>query len=255
MEQIVEFIESVKTLQIVDIVVAICLIILFKVLSPSIAYMIIKLFKFNTKNKKAIKESAFYTPLKVFITILGVYLAVLFLKKPLNLPDNVMNIVSKVFQIVAVLAFAKALAASFTTKSTLVKKIRKRWKNSVDDSMLEFVLKVVRVIIYIIALFVIFAILEINLSGLVAGLGIGGIIVTLAAQDTAKNIFGGVVLFIDKPFNVGDWIQTPNYEGAVEDITFRTTRIRSAENYVINIPTIWEPTPPTWLKEIPYRHR
>ena len=236
MEQIVEFIDSVKALQVIDIVVAICLIILFKVLSPSISYIIIKLFKFNTKSKKAIRESAFYTPLKVFITILGVYLAVLFLKAPLNLPDNVMNIVTKAFQIISVLAFAKALAASFTTRSTLIKKLRKNWKNDVDDSMLEFALKVVRGIIYVIALFVVLAILQINLSGLVAGLGIGGIIVTLAAQDTAKNIFGGIVLFIDKPFNVGDWIQTPNYEGTVEDMTFRTTRIRNFENSVVNIP-------------------
>ncbi len=236
MEQVVSFIESLKAVDIVDIIVAVCLIILFKVLSPSISYVIIKLFKFNSKSKKAIRESAFYTPLKVFFTILGVYLAVLFLKKPLNLPDNVMDIVTKAFQIISVLAFAKALASSFTTKSSLIRKIRKNWKNDVEDSMLEFALKVARVVIYLVALFVVFAILQINLSGLVAGLGIGGIIVTLAAQDTAKNIFGGVVLFIDKPFNVGDWIQTPNYEGTVEDMTFRTTRIRNFENSVVNIP-------------------
>lgn len=236
MEQVVNFIENLKAVDIVDIIVAICLMVLFKVLSPSISYVIIKLFKFNSKSKKAIKESAFYTPLKVFFTILGVYLAVLFLKKPLNLPDNVMDIVTKAFQIISVLAFAKALASSFTTKSSLIKKIRKSWKNDVEDSMLEFALKVARVIIYLIAIFIVFAILQINLSGLVAGLGIGGIIVTLAAQDTAKNIFGGVVLFIDKPFNVGDWIQTPNYEGTVEDMTFRTTRIRNFENSVVNIP-------------------
>ena len=236
MEQVVNFIESLKAVDIVDIIVAICLIILFKVLSPSISYVIIKLFKFNSKSKKAIRESAFYTPLKVFFTILGVYLAVLFLKKPLNIQDNIMSIVTKAFQIISVLAFAKALASSFTTKSSLIKKIRKNWKNDVEDSMLEFALKVARVVIYLVALFIVFAILEINLSGLVAGLGIGGIIVTLAAQDTAKNIFGGVVLFIDKPFNVGDWIQTPNYEGTVEDMTFRTTRIRNFENSVVNIP-------------------
>ncbi len=236
MEQVVNFIESLKAVDIVDIIVAICLIILFKVLSPSMSYIIIKIFKFNSKSKKAIRESAFYTPLKVFFTILGVYLAVLFLKEPLNIQDNIMNIVTKAFQIISVLAFAKALASSFTTKSTLIKKIRRNAKNDVDDSMLEFALKVVRVIIYLIALFIVFAILQINLSGLVAGLGIGGIIVTLAAQDTAKNIFGGVVLFIDKPFNVGDWIQTPNYEGTVEDMTFRTTRIRNFENSVVNIP-------------------
>ena len=236
MEQVVNFIESLKAVDIVDIIVAICLIILFKVLSPSMSYIIIKIFKFNSKSKKAIRESAFYTPLKVFFTILGVYLAVLFLKEPLNIQDNIMNIVTKAFQIISVLAFAKALASSFTTKSTLIKKIRRNAKNDVDDSMLEFALKVARVIIYLIALFIVFAILQINLSGLVAGLGIGGIIVTLAAQDTAKNIFGGVVLFIDKPFNVGDWIQTPNYEGTVEDMTFRTTRIRNFENSVVNIP-------------------
>ena len=236
MEQVVSFIESLKAVDIVDIIVAVCLIILFKVLSPSISYVIIKLFKFNSKSKKAIRESAFYTPLKVFFTILGVYLAVLFLKKPLNLPDNVMDIVTKAFQIISVLAFAKALASSFTTKSSLIRKIRKNWKNDVEDSMLEFALKVARVVIYLVALFIVFAILQINLSGLVAGLGIGGIIVTLAAQDTAKNIFGGVVLFIDKPFNVGDWIQTPNYEGTVEDMTFRTTRIRNFENSIVNIP-------------------
>ena len=250
MEQIINIIESIKALQIIDVIVAICLIILFKVLSPSIAYIIIKLFKFNSKGKRAIKESAFYNPLKVFITILGVYLAVLFLKVPLNLPQNIMNIVTKVFQIISVLAFAKALASSFTIQSSLIRGIRKKWKNDVEDSMLEFALKVARAIIYIIALFIVLAILQINLSGLVAGLGIGGIIVTLAAQDTAKNIFGGVVLFIDKPFNVGDWIQTPNYEGAVEDITFRTTRIRSAENYVINIPnsTIADSAVINWSK-------
>ncbi len=250
MEQIINIIESIKALQIIDVIVAICLIILFKVLSPSIAYVIIKLFKFNSKGKRAIKESAFYNPLKVFITILGVYLAVLFLKAPLNLPENIMNIVTKVFQIISVLAFAKALASSFTVQSSLIRGIRKKWKNDVEDSMLEFALKVARAIIYIIALFIVLAILQINLSGLVAGLGIGGIIVTLAAQDTAKNIFGGVVLFIDKPFNVGDWIQTPNYEGAVEDITFRTTRIRSAENYVINIPnsTIADSAVINWSK-------
>ena len=236
MEQVVNFIESLKAVDIIDIIVAICLIILFKVLSPRISYMIIKIFKFNSKSKKSIKESAFYSPLKIFFTILGVYIAVLFLKKPLNLPENVMEIVTKGFQIISVIAFAKALASSFTTKSSLIKRIRKSWKNDVEDSMLEFALKVTRVIIYLIALFIIFAILQINLNGLVAGIGIGGIIVTLAAQDTAKNIFGGVVLFIDKPFNVGDWIQTPNYEGTVEDMTFRTTRIRNFENSVVNIP-------------------
>ena len=105
-----------------------------------------------------------------------------------------------------------------------------------DDTVFEFVLKVTRVLIYIVAIFLVLTILEINLTGLIAGLGLGGVIVTLAAQDTAKNLFGGVVIFIDKPFVVGDWIEMDNYEGTIEDITFRTTRIRTFENALVNIP-------------------
>lgn len=59
---------------------------------------------------------------------------------------------------------------------------------------------------------------------------------TLSAQDTAKNIFGGLVILFDKPFVIGDWIEVENYEGTVEDITFRSTRIRTFENSVVNIP-------------------
>ena len=61
--------------------------------------------------------------------------------------------------------------------------------------------------------------LNFNLSGLIAGLGLGGVIVALAAQDIAKNLFGGMAIILDKPFSVGDWIQTTNYSGTVEDLS------------------------------------
>ncbi len=235
MEQILELIENLKSVQIIDLVVALCIMTLFKALSSSIAFGIVKIFKFK-RSKKQIKESAFYRPLKVFIGILGVYLGVLFLKRPLNITQEVMSGVTKVFQIISTIAFSRALAESFTVKSSLVKGIRDKWRDDVDDSMLKLALRFVRAGIYIVAILIILAILKINLSGLVAGAGILSVVITLAAQDTAKNIFGGVVLFIDKPFGVGDWIETPNYQGVVEDITFRTTRIRNFEDSVVNIP-------------------
>ena len=102
--------------------------------------------------------------------------------------------------------------------------------------MFLFILKVLRGIIYIVAGFFVITELGFDLSGLVAGLGLGGVIVTLAAQDTAKNLFGGLVIFIDKPFAVGDWIQMDTFEGTIEDITFRTTRLRTFENSLVNIP-------------------
>ena len=238
MSQIVELIENIKRItyiQIMDIIVAICIIILFRIFSSSIAYIIIRMFKLKVENKKKIKESAFYNPLKVFFDLLGIYIAVIFLKKPLNISNEIMGFITKAFEIISIIAFARGLAKSFTPKSTLVKKMKAK-RNNIDDSMFEFILKIVRAVIYIIAGLIIITLLGVNLNTLVAGLGIGGVIITLAAQDTAKNLFGGFVIFIDRPFAVGDWIEMSPYEGIVEDITFRSTRVRTFENSIVNVP-------------------
>ena len=233
MEQILGFIENIKSVQVIDVLMATCIMILFIVLSPSISYMIVKSVKLKG-NKKQIRNSAFYNPLKVFFSILGVYLAVVFLNRSLNISNEIMDVVTKIFWIVSTISFSKALAESFTIKSSLIAKYVKATEKDINIGMLSFSLKIIRIIIYVIAVFIILMILNIDIGGLLAG--VGGVIVTLAAQDTAKNIFGGIVIFLDRTFNVGDWIETPNYEGVVEGITFRTTRIRNFENSVVNIP-------------------
>lgn len=236
MSQIIEYLGNITSLQIMDVVVAICIIVLFKIFSPTISYIIIRMFKIRAKNKKVIKESAFYKPLAVFFTIFGIYISIVFLRVPLAITDEAMQIVKKIFEIVSVIAFARGLAASFDPKSSLVKKMKEKTSKDVEDSMFDFILKIVRAIIYIVAGFIVITLLGVNLNGLVAGLGVGGVIVTLAAQDTAKNLFGGLVIFLDKPFIVGDWIEMAPYEGTVEDITFRSTRVRTFENSVVNVP-------------------
>ena len=173
MEQFSNFINNITSLEIVDILIAIGIIIFFRVFSSTISYMIIRMFKIKTKKAKDIKESAFYNPLKIFFIILGIYLAVLFLKKPLNISQEVMQIVTQIFKIISVIAFAIGLAKSFTIKSTLVNKMRKKSKKEFDDTTLEFMLKVIRAIIYIITIFIVLALLNIDLTGLIAGLGIG----------------------------------------------------------------------------------
>ena len=236
MEQLVDFWNRLTSIQIIDIIIAIGIIVFFRILSGTFSYIIIKIFKIKSKKAKEIKESAFYKPLKVFFIILGIYLAIVFLRGPLQINEQVMDIVTKAFQMISVIEIAVGLANSFTSKTILGKKLRKSLSEKMDDTVFEFVLKIVRVLIYIVAIFLVLTILEINLTGLIAGLGLGGVIVTLAAQDTAKNLFGGAMIFVDKPFAVGDWIQVDNYEGTIEDITFRTTRIRTFENALVNIP-------------------
>jgi MscS family membrane protein len=75
-----------------------------------------------------------------------------------------------------------------------------------------------------------------NITGVIAGLSLGGLAVALAAQDTLKNVFGSMMILVDKPFKVGDWIIGEKLEGKVEDIGFRSTRIRTFYNSLTSIP-------------------
>jgi MscS family membrane protein len=78
--------------------------------------------------------------------------------------------------------------------------------------------------------------LNINITGLLAGLGIGGIAFALAAQDTVKNFFGSVTVLLDRPFQVGDWVVIGKIEGTVETVGFRSTRIRTFYNSLVTLP-------------------
>lgn len=238
MEQInnlIDWIKSIQVTQLFDVLIAILIYIIFRILSKSLSYITIIMFKPRLR-KKQIKENPFYNPLKIFYIFLGIYLGILFLKKPLGINDYIISIINKLFKISVIILFANAFANSFTVKSNFINKIKAKVNPDIDDSMLRFILKAVRFIIYIIAGFLVVTELGYNLNGLVAGLGLGSVVITLAAQDTAKNLFGGLVIFLDKPFSVGDWIEIGNYEGTVEDITFRSTRVRTFENSVANIP-------------------
>lgn len=239
MEQInsfINWIQSIEITQIVDIIIAIGIYLIFRILSKSLTYITIRMFKRKIKNKKSIKDNPFYAPLRIFYVILGIYLAILFLKIPLGINDMVFSIVNRLFKIAIIAIFANGVANSLTTHSNFINRLREKISPNVEDAMFRFILKAIRVLVYIIAGFLVITELGYNLNGLVAGLGIGSVVITLAAQDTAKNLFGGLVIFLDKPFVVGDWIEVENYEGTVEDITFRSTRVRTFENSVVNIP-------------------
>lgn len=239
MENIRNFIESIKQIQmnqIIDVGIAILIYILFRCLSQSLAYITIKIFNPRVKNKKSIRNNAFYRPLKTFYVVLGIYVALLFIRQPLKTSNWINEWADQLFKIAVIILSANGIANSLTTNNVWVNKLKERMNPEVEDSMFKFILKGIRVLIYIIAGFIIITDLGVNLNGLVAGLGLGSVVITLAAQDTAKNLFGGLVIFLDKPFVVGDWIEVDKYEGTVEDITFRSTRVRTFENSVANIP-------------------
>jgi MscS family membrane protein len=93
-----------------------------------------------------------------------------------------------------------------------------------------------KVFVVIVAVIVAAQNMSIEVGGLLTTLGVGGIATALAAQDTLANLFGCIVLFADRPFQIGDKIKVETVEGHVERIGLRSTRLRSAEGVLITIP-------------------
>lgn len=100
----------------------------------------------------------------------------------------------------------------------------------------RFLERVCKAIIALFAVVLIIKELGFDVTSLITGLGLGGLTFALAAQDTAGNFFGGLVILFEKPFGIGDWISTPTVEGTVEDMTFRSTKIRTLGNAPTLVP-------------------
>ena len=109
-------------------------------------------------------------------------------------------------------------------------------ESDLDDQLLPILRKGIHGIVWIIAIIVGLNNAGYDVGALIAGLGIGGLALALAAQDTVANIFGGVTIFVDQPFTIKDWIKISSHEGIIEEVGIRSTRIRTFEGRLITIP-------------------
>jgi len=109
-------------------------------------------------------------------------------------------------------------------------------KTTLDDQLVPLVTKILKIFVVIFGGIFILSVLDVNVTALLAGLSIGGLALALAAQDTIKNLFGSLMIFIDRPFQIGDWIQASGVDGTVEEVGFRSTRIRTFANSLVSVP-------------------
>jgi len=116
--------------------------------------------------------------------------------------------------------------------------IHRKKGEPIDATTADAIGKLLRISIFITTALVILQTLGFSISGVLAFGGIGGIAVGFAAKDILSNFFGGLTIFLDRPFAVGDWIRSPdrNIEGVVEYIGWRLTRIRTFENRPLYVP-------------------
>lgn len=112
-----------------------------------------------------------------------------------------------------------------------------REESPVSAELANFVKELIKVVVVVLSVFSgLHLIYQVNITALVASLGIGGLAVALAAQDTLANLLGSFIIYLDKPFKPGDQVKTADIEGVVEHVGFRTTRIRTQDKSLLTVP-------------------
>ncbi|MCP4457551.1 MAG: mechanosensitive ion channel family protein [Cytophagales bacterium] len=115
-------------------------------------------------------------------------------------------------------------------------KLAGRTESTLDDQLVPLIRKTLKTFVVVIGTLFILQNLNVPILPLLTGLSIGGLAFALAAQDTIKNFFGSLMIFIDKPFQIGDWVTTDGADGTVEEVGFRSSRIRTFANSLVYIP-------------------
>ncbi len=199
-------------------------------------YVVTALLRLSRKTETSFDTKtveAFRKPVRRFIVLLGIYLAVLYVS-PYDL-DSVQHLfVNRVFRTVVIVLIFSGLYNLADSSSDLLLQVGRKY--DFDRIVLSFFSKVLRFIIIALSIPIIADTWDIDINGFVAGLGIGGLALALAAQDAISNVVGGLVIITERPFSIGDWILTSNVEGTVEDISFRSTKVRTFAQALVTVP-------------------
>jgi MscS family membrane protein len=109
-------------------------------------------------------------------------------------------------------------------------------ETTMDDQIVPILKRILKIFVIIIGFLYILNNLRFDITALLAGISIGGLAFALAAQDTIKNFFGSLMILFDKPFQIGDWVTAGDIDGTVEEVGFRSTRVRTFRNSLITVP-------------------
>ena len=173
--------------------------------------------------------SALKSPVRFAFILVAIHLFFLIIFKETETIKNILNtlIVYDIFW--AILAITEALRG-------LAHQFAGRFSSDLSKEVGNFILTIFKILIVGVGLGAMLQVWSINVTALVASLGIGGLAFALAAKDAASNLFGSFSLLADKSIRIGEWIKVNGVEGTVEDIGMRTTKIRSFGKSLITVP-------------------
>ncbi len=203
----------------------------FTALRNKIAAFLLKIIAKILFAKKPKRREGFISslkrPLAFYFIVLGLFLGII-----INYHHTA---IVGTFKIVSIL-FACWLLISYVSDNLESVLGEKNKSPEVNSIAVKFIANILKVLTVCIAVIMVISELGYNINGLLTGLGVGGLAVSLAAQDTLQSIISGFVIMFDRPFDVGDFIETKEFSGTVEDITMRSTRVRKTDDTVIVVP-------------------
>ena len=180
-------------------------------------------------------ERGVQKPLRILIAVCGLY-AALWISPAVPHSGVLWGIALKCFRSLLILLLAWGLGRLCGSRELAGGLLLNKLDVDSDGVLFPFLSKILRFLVLCLALLIVAQEWNYSISGLLAGLGLGGLAFALAAQDMLSNLFGGLVLFLDRPFSIGDWIQADNVEGTVEDINFRSVKVRTFSQAVVTVP-------------------
>src|ERR1035437_3018524 len=193
--------------------------------------------KVTAKTKNKLDDILFKlleSPVLLGITLFSIRAAA----KRLDLGLPVENMIAKSFRVLTVIHITWFVArlVKALIEEYLAPKAEQTDHKRLDIHLMSIIRRTVLGVIWSLGIVTALTNAGLNVGALITGLGIGGLAFALAAQDTIKNIFGGFTIFTDRPFRLGDQIKVDNFDGVVEDIGIRSTRIRTMVKRLITIP-------------------
>ena len=196
-------------------------------LSGSILKLISKLVFRNKEDKQESFINTVKKPLSIMFLVIGIFLAVYI---------NVKSVaVFKAFKIAVIIIICWGVVNYLSANIGSII----RFKGSDDATnltALKFISNILKIVVVLFGIVMVISELGYNINGLITGLGVGGLAISLAAQDAVSNLISGFVIVLEKPFVVGDMVITDSYQGTVIDITMRSTTIRTLEDSVVTLP-------------------
>ncbi len=154
----------------------------------------------------------------------------------LGLPASVLLILLVSVKFLACLATVWVAYRLVDLTTAFLNQAASRTQSKLDDALVPLVTKTLKVFVTVMGVVFIADNLNIDVTSLLAGLGLGGLAFALAAKDVAGNLFGSITVLLDQTFHVGDWVIIGDVEGSVEHIGFRSTRIRTFYNSLVSVP-------------------